>query len=69
MASFNSNLQKASKSDAMVQRWELDSEDGAEWSGRGLLEGTPETHLRVGKAQGYPRSYPIESLALARDSL
>ena len=28
----------------------LDSEDGGERSERGLLEGTPETHLRVGKA-------------------
>ena len=28
----------------------LDSEDGGEWSGRGLLEGTPETHLSMGKA-------------------
>ena len=43
----------------------LDSEDGGERSGRG----TPETHLHVGKARGYPRSYPTESLALARDSL
>ena len=43
----------------------LDSEDGGERSGRG----TPETHLRVGKAWGYPRSYPTGSLALARDSL
>jgi hypothetical protein len=47
----------------------LDSKDGEERSGRGLLKGTPETHLRVGKAQGYPRSYPTGSLALARDSL
>ena len=47
----------------------LDSEDGGERSGRGLLEGTPNTHLHVGKARGYPRSYPIGSLALARDSL
>ena len=29
----------------------LDSEDGGEWSGRGLPEGTLETHLRMGKAQ------------------
>ena len=28
----------------------LDSEDGRERSGRGLLEGTLETHLHVGKA-------------------
>jgi hypothetical protein len=47
----------------------LDSKDGGEQSGRGLSKGTPETHLHVGKAQGYPRSYPIGSLALARDSL
>ena len=47
----------------------LDSEDDGERSGRGLSEGTPETHLRVGKARGYPRSYPTGSLALARDSL
>ena len=32
----------------------LDSEDGGERSMRGLPEGTPETHLRVGKAWGYP---------------
>ena len=38
-------------------------------SRRGLPEGTSETHLRVGKARGYPRSYPTKSLALARDSL
>ena len=36
---------------------------------RGLPEGTLETHLRVGKARGYPWSYPTGSLALARDSL
>jgi hypothetical protein len=47
----------------------LDSEDGGERSGRGLPEGTTETHLRVGKDQGYPRSYPTRSLALAWDSL
>jgi hypothetical protein len=47
----------------------LDSEDGWKRSGRGLPEGTPETHLLVGKAQGYPRSYLTESLALVRDSL
>ena len=47
----------------------LDSEDDGERSGKGLSEGTPETHLRVGKVQGYPRSYPTGSLALARDSL
>ena len=49
--------------------WKLDSEDGGEQSGRGLSKGTPETHLRVGKAQGYPQSYPTRSLALMRDSL
>ena len=43
----------------------LDSEDGGEMSGRG----TPETHLRMGKAWGYKRCYPTGSLALARDSL
>ena len=46
----------------------LDSEDGGERSVRGLPEGTPETHLCVGKAQGYPQSYPTGSLALARGS-
>ena len=46
----------------------LDSEDGGERSGRGLPKGTPETHLHVGKARSYPRSYPTGSLALARDS-
>ena len=49
--------------------WMLDSEDGGEWSGRGLPEGTPKTHLCMEKARGYPRSYPTRSLALARDSL
>ena len=43
----------------------LDSEDGGERSGRGTLE----THLHMGKAGGYPRSYPTRSLALVRDSL
>ena len=47
----------------------LDSEDGGKQSERGLPEGTPKTHLRVGKTRGYPRSYPTGSLALARDSL
>ena len=47
----------------------LDSEDGEEQSGRGLPEGTSETHLRVEKARGYPKSYPTGSLALERDSL
>ena len=47
----------------------LDSEGSEERSGRGLPECTQETHLRVGKAWGYPRSYPTGSLALARDSL
>ena len=47
----------------------LDSEDSGERSGRGLSEGTPETHLHVGKARGYPRRYPKGSLALARNSL
>ena len=47
----------------------LNSEDGGELSERGLPEGTLETHLCMGKALGYPRSYPTESLALARDSL
>jgi hypothetical protein len=32
----------------------LDSEDGGERSGRSLPEGTPEIHLRMGKARGYP---------------
>ena len=47
----------------------LDSEDDGERSERGLPEGTLETHLRVGKARGYPWSYLTGSLALARDSL
>jgi hypothetical protein len=46
----------------------LDSEDGGERFGRGLPEGTPETHLHVGKDRGYPRSYPTGSLALVRGS-
>jgi hypothetical protein len=46
----------------------FDSEDGGERSVRGLLEGTPETHFRIGKAQGYARSYQTRSLALARGS-
>jgi hypothetical protein len=46
----------------------LDSEGSVEQFGRGLPEGTSETHLRVGKARGYPWSYPIGSLALARAS-
>jgi hypothetical protein len=54
-----------------LQRFDrkLDSEDGGERSGRGLPEGTSETHLRLGKVQGYPRSYLTRSLALARASL
>jgi hypothetical protein len=47
----------------------LDSEDSGEQSEIGLPKGTPETHLRVEKARGYPRSYLIESLALVRASL
>ena len=47
----------------------FDSEDGGERSSRGLPEGTSETHLHMGKARGYPRSYLTERLALARDSL
>ena len=47
----------------------LDSEDGGERSGRGLPNGTSETHLRVGKALSYPWSYLTRSLALVRDSL
>ena len=47
----------------------LDSKNNGECSGRGLLEGTPETHLHVENDRGYPRSYPTRSLALARDSL
>ena len=46
----------------------LDSEDGGERSGRGLSKGTPETHLCVGKARGYPQSYLTRSLAFARGS-
>ena len=42
----------------------LDSVDGEERSERGM----PETYLRVGKAQGYPRSYPTGSLTFVRDS-
>ena len=49
--------------------WKLDSEDGGERSRRGLSEGTPETHLRVGKARGNPQSYPTGSLNLTSDSL
>ena len=48
--------------------WKLDSEDVGERSRRGLLEGTSETHLRVGKNRGYPRSYLTRSLALERGS-
>jgi hypothetical protein len=44
--------------------WKLDSEDGRERSRRV----TPETHLRMGKARGYPRSYPTRSLDFARGS-
>jgi hypothetical protein len=47
----------------------LDSEDRGERSARGLSESTSETHLRMGKARGYPQSYSTGSLALARDSL
>jgi hypothetical protein len=47
----------------------LDSEDDEERSRRGLPEGTSETYLSVGKAQGYPRSCLTRSLALTRDSL
>ena len=53
-------------------RWfgqKLNSEDDGERSGRGLLEGTLETHLHMGKARGYPWSYSTGSLAFARDSL
>ena len=46
----------------------LDSEDGGEPSGRGWSKGTPETHLHVGKARGYPQSYLTRSLALVRVS-
>jgi hypothetical protein len=46
----------------------LDSEDGGECSRRGLSEGTPETHLHMGKARGYPWSYLTGSLALAKGS-
>ena len=46
----------------------LDSEDGGERSGRGLPKGTPETHLHVGKAQGYSQSYLTSNLALVRVS-
>jgi hypothetical protein len=44
----------------------LDSEDGGEQSRKGLPKGTPETHLRIGKARGYPQSYPTGNLAIAR---
>ena len=53
-------------------RWfgrKLDSEDDGERSRSGLPEGIPKTHLREGKARGYPLSYPTGSLALVRDSL
>ena len=33
------------------------SVDGGEWSNKGLPEGTPRTHLRIGKARCYPQSY------------
>ena len=46
----------------------LDCEDGEERSRRGLPKGTLETHLCVGKNQGYPWSYLTGSLTLARGS-
>ena len=46
----------------------LDIKDDEERSRRDLLEGTPETHLRMEKARGYPRSYPTGSLAIPRGS-
>jgi hypothetical protein len=52
-------------------RWfgrKFDSEDGGERSGRGLPKGTLETHLPMGKAQGYAWSYLTRSLVLARSS-
>jgi hypothetical protein len=48
--------------------WKLDSEDSGEQYGRGLPECISETHLRMGKARGYPRSYRTRSLAIVRDS-
>ena len=36
----------------------LDSEDSGERSGRGLPEGTPKTHLRMGKAFGFTAVEP-----------
>ena len=46
----------------------LDSEDRGELSERGFPKGTLESHLHMGKAYGYPWSYPTESLALVRGS-
>ena len=47
----------------------LNSEDSGEHLEEACRKGTSETHLRVGKARGYPQSYPTRSLALTRDSL
>ena len=45
----------------------LDSEDSGERSRRGLLEGTPETHLHVGKARAIhvvtrPGGWPLRGI-------
>ena len=40
----------------------LDSEDGGGRSGRGLREGIPETHLRMGKAWGLSTELPDREL-------
>ena len=45
----------------------LNSKDGRERSGRGLPEGTPETHLRVGKARAIhgvtrPGAWPLRGI-------
>jgi hypothetical protein len=46
----------------------LDSEGSVEQSRRGMPEDTSETHLRVGKARGYPWIYPIGSSTHVRGS-
>ena len=48
--------------------WKVDSEHGGEQSGRGLPEGTPETHLHVGKALAIhgvtrPGAWPLRGIS------